>query len=136
MENEGDVAPQLEEAGPLLELLLQHLQALFGGGTAALPAGLAFVCTDRQRDPVAAAAVISACWRALDLRQVVMGKWVASREAAAHSGSGCAEGKGWAEGEGPLCGDNNAACLVPACPASLAVRAPDSGQWLYFPSAA
>lgn len=118
-----DVAPQLEEAGPLLELLLQHLQALFGGGAAALPAGLAFVCTDRQRDPVAAAAVISACWRALALRQVVMGKLVATTPAAAHTGSGGAQGKGWAEGEGPLCEGDNAACFAPACPASLAVHA-------------
>ena len=63
-----DGAPQQEEADPLLELLLQHLQALFGGGAAPLPAGLAFVATDRQRDPAAAAAGISACWRALSLR--------------------------------------------------------------------
>lgn len=78
MESEA-AAPQLEEAGPLLELLLQHLQALFGGGGASLPAGLAFVCTDRQRDPAAAAAIIGACWRALTLRQVWVGEnWVLS----------------------------------------------------------
>ncbi len=73
MESEA-AAPQLEEAGPLLELLLQHLQALFGGGGAPLPAGLAFVCTDRQRDPAAAAGIIGACWRALTLRQAWLGE--------------------------------------------------------------
>lgn len=119
-----DVPQLLDEAGPLLELLLQHLQSLFGGeGGAPQPAGLAFVCTDRQREPAAAAAIIAACWRALALRQACRSfqllcrlRWGGTR---GNERVACGAGRR-AEGEGPHCpGQAAHPCPAPAALACL-----------------